>query len=644
MRHAPRPAVCGIWSSPISAAQIAVSGVRLSQPRLAGDCVYWVENRPAENGRCVLVRGRPRESSGDLTPAPFSVRSRAHEYGGGAFTVTATALYFVNESDQQIYTQTLGAGIPRALSDAPTCRFADLLVDAQRERLIAVCEDHGERERTPRNTLAAVPIRDGHIVTLAQGNDFYSSPALSPDGGLLAWLSWNQPQMPWDGCELWLANLNKNGIPENARRVAGATEESIFQPRFAPDGVLHFISDRNGFWNIYRYADGEIRAVTRDDMDYGFAQWNFGMSSYGFMADGSILAVRFNQGQSELMRIEMDGKVKLLSTRFTQIEHLHAEENRFVLLAGDPAHPSAVIFGDNEHFIPLTDAGNQIPTDYSSTPEFLSFATSDGETAYTWYYPPRNADFYIPSSEKPPLLVKCHGGPTAMNGNGLDPRIQFWTSRGFGVADVNYRGSSGFGRAYRRGLHGQWGIRDVQDCIHAARHLAAAGRADERRLIISGSSAGGFTALCALAFHNFFRAGTIYYGISELATAMTDTHKFESHYGDSLLGPWPAARELYRARSPLYAAAGINCPVIFFQGLKDRVVPPDQTENMVNALRAKRQPVAYLSFAGEGHGFRRGDTLQRALEAELAFYGRVFDFAPADSLPPLAIENLPESE
>ncbi|MGH8403623.1 MAG: TolB family protein, partial [Gammaproteobacteria bacterium] len=367
------------------------------------------------------------EHNRDLTPAPFSVRSRVHEYGGGAFAFRETTLYFVNDADQQIYTQSSDGGTPRILSDAPTCRFADLLVDAQRERLIAVCEDHSKDRRMPRNTLMAVALRDGRLSMLAQGNDFYSSPTLSPDGHQLAWLSWKQPQMPWDGCELWLAELDGNGVPKHARCITGGAEESIFQPQFAPDDVLHFISDRSGFWNIYKYANGKIRAVTDDVMDYGFAQWNLGMSSYGFRADGAILATRFNRGESELVQIEIGGQLILLPARFTQIEHLHVAGREFALLAADPIHLPAVILADDERFTPLSKAENHIPAEYLSIPEFISFPTTDSEAAHAWYYPPCNTDFSVPAGEKPLLLVKCHGGPTAMNGNALDPRIQFWT-------------------------------------------------------------------------------------------------------------------------------------------------------------------------------------------------------------------------
>ncbi|MDE1886831.1 MAG: S9 family peptidase [Gammaproteobacteria bacterium] len=629
MTRPPQIAACGSWRSPLSAAQIATGSVRLAQPRIVGELVYWLESRPAENGRSVLVSAQPGELPRDLTPAPFSVRSRVHEYGGGAFAVTMDTAYFVNDADQQVYGQRLEGASPQALTAAPGCRFADLQVDPLRRRLIAVCEDHRQDTRVPKNSLQSIKLADGRLAVLAQDYGFYSSPALRPDGQQLAWLCWNAPLMPWEGCELWLAGLDADGLPFEARRVAGGNDESIFQPQFAPDGALHFISDRNGFWNIYRYAETKFRAVTRDAMDYGFTQWNFGMSSYGFLDDGSLYATRFNQGRSELAHIGVDGAVQTVERALSQIEHVHAQGNQLALLAADSSHLPAVIWHDSQRELRLAQNAQQIPASGLSTGEFLSFPTGNGETAYGWYYPPHNPEFRALPGEKPPLLVKCHGGPTAMSGSGLDLRVQFWTSRGFAVADVNYRGSSGFGRAYRASLRGQWGIKDAEDCIAAARALVERGLADPQRLAISGSSAGGFTALCALAFHDCFHAGAVYYGISELESAMRDTHKFEAHYGDDLLGPWPAARETYRVRSPLYAAGRIRCPVIFFQGLKDKVVPPDQTQRMVQALRANQVPVECLEFPEEGHGFRRRETLQRTLEAELAFYGRVFGFTPA---------------
>lgn len=451
-----------------------------------------------------------------------------------------------------------------------------------------VCEDHGKSDVKPLNTLVGISLSDGRVTTLAQHYDFYSSPTLSPEHRLLAWLCWNAPQMPWDGCELWLADLDQAGLPRNPRRIAGGTQESVFQPRFAPDGGLHFISDRDGFWNIYAFAQGKIEPITRDLTDYAFAQWNFGMSSYGFASDGTIVATRLREGCSELVRVTPHGKTERLAGGFTQIEHLHTHDERFALLASAPNQGPAIVLGGQSGFTVLSQTEKVLSSAWVSRPEPVRFSTTEGETAHAWYYPPLNADFSAPPDEKPPLLVKCHGGPTAMNGNGLDWRTQYWTSRGFAVADVNYRGSSGFGRAYRRSLYGQWGIKDAADCVHVTRHLVRAGRVDSQRTAITGNSAGGFTALCALASCDHFKAGSIYYGITDLSGTKTSIHKFEAHYGSALLGRWPAARDLYRRRSPLYAAARIHSPVIFFQGLRDRVVLPAQTERLVNSLRAKK--------------------------------------------------------
>lgn len=624
-----RTAVYGSWPSPLSATRISTAGVRFSQPRVAGAWVYWLESRPAELGRGVLVRAQQDAAPRDVTPSPFNVRSRVHEYGGGAFTITGDAVYFVNYDDQQIYRQVIDSGKPpEALTQAPGCRFADLVADERRARLICVREDHGRTGQLPVNTLASVSMQDGTITTLSQGHDFYSSPALSPDAQHLAWLCWNAPQMPWDGCELWLAELDGNGTPRQAQRIAGDAQESIFQPQFALDGVLHFVSDRSGYWNIYRHAAEADTPITQDAMDYGFAQWNFGMSSYGFLADDSLLAVRTHDGASELVIVRTPGHAEILDTGMSQIEHLHVAGKLCTILAANPVQAASVLFGTPQNLKPVAAPNADIHGRYISKPQFIRFPTTQGESTCAWYYPPCNPDYTGRSGELPPLLVKCHGGPTAMSGNGLDPRIQFWTSRGFAVADVNYRGSSGFGRAYRQSLRGAWGIKDAEDCVAAARQLVKQGLADLQRLAISGSSAGGFTVLCALAFHDCFKAGAVYYGLSELETAMRDTHKFESHYGDSLLGPWPEARAVYREHSPLHAADRIRCPVIFFQGLKDKVVPPDQTERMVQALHTNGVLVEYLSFPDEGHGFRRRDTLQQTLAAELRFYGRVFGFTP----------------
>ncbi|HEV7165579.1 MAG TPA: prolyl oligopeptidase family serine peptidase [Gammaproteobacteria bacterium] len=630
-----RAAPCGSWPSPLSVAAAAGAQLRYSQPQVAGGDYYWIESRPQEDGRAVLVRSDGERDIRDLTPAPLSVRSRVHEYGGGAYAVAEGQVYFCNDADQCIYI--LRDGTPARLTPPGMRRYGDLLPDLPRRRLICVCEDHAG---APDNFLATISLDDGGLVKLAAGRDFYSSPALSPDGRELAWLAWDQPQMPWDGTELWIAAIGADGRLQEPRRLAGSADESVFQPRYSPDGVLHYVSDRSGYWNIYRCEGNTTRPLARDAADYGYAQWNLGMSSYGFLSAQEIAAVRIAGGRAKAVYMDTTtGACSFLMTGCSHIEHLDADQGRYTLVGGGPETAITVLQGEGQTVRPLREPGFRLDAGYLSRAEALDFPTTGGERAKAWYYPPMNAEHSVPVGELPPLIVRCHGGPTSMNGDALDPRIQFWTSRGFAVADVNYRGSTGYGRAYRRSLAGQWGVKDVEDCIQTLAHLSARALADPKRAAISGSSAGGYTALAALAFHDVFRAGAVYYGIGELVSAMTDTHKFEARYGDSLLGPWPAAKALYNARSPLYAADRIKAPVIFFQGLKDKVVLPEQTFGMLAALHARKIPAYCLTFPEEGHGFRRADSLERALSAELAFYARVFGFTPVDTLPPLPMER-----
>ena len=561
-----------------------------------------------------------------------------HEYGGGAYAVDGGRVFFVNDTDQCVYV--LEGALPRRLTAPSATRYGDLLADAVHGRLICVCEDHGGAP--PRNYLAAISLADGTVAPLAEGRDFFSSPALSQDGKRFAWLSWNLPHMPWDSCELWQAELDATGWPRSPRLIAGGADESVFQPRFAPDGALHFVSDKSGYWNLYRHADDASHALAPDAADYGYAQWNLGISSYGFLSGDAIAAVRVHRGAVEVVRIDAAGGARTaLTGPYTHIEHLDASEGRLVLAGSAPDRLLEIAEHGAKGWRTLRQLeGMGSDAGLISIAQSIAYTTSDGEEAHGWYYPPQHPELKVPDGEQPPLLVKCHGGPTSMEGNGLEPRLQFWTSRGYAVLVVNFRGSTGYGRAYRQSLKGHWGVKDVWDCVNGARHLIARGLADPNRCLISGASAGGFTTLSALIHHPIFRTGTVYYGLSELETAMRGTHKFEAGYGDWLLGPWPGAREVYRERSPLYAAERIRAPLLFFQGLKDAVVPPEQTAKMVEVLRKSGVAVASLSFPEEGHGFRRAETLQRCLEAELAFHARILSFTPADGLPSLDIENL----
>lgn len=624
-----RPAPGGSWASPLGIAAATAAQRRYLQPRLHRGAAYWLETRPEEGGRSVLVKSAAGHRE-DLTPRPYSVRSRVHEYGGGAYLPADGALYFCNDADQCLYA--LERGEMRRLTAPSMRRYADLALDARRQRLLCVCEEHGT-DKSVKNFLAAVSLMDGAVTPLVTDRDFVSSPTLSPDGRRLAWLAWDDPQMPWDGCELWLAELHTDGL-RNPRRLVGGPEESLFQPRWSPGGVLHFVSDRSGYWNLYKWTGERAKALCPDAADYGYAQWVFGMSSYGFLSEEAIAAVRVERGRSSLVRIE-DGKPVSMEAPCSHVEHLDAADGRLVFLGGTADRSMGILEGDGRGFMLLSEPGLAVETVYLSRAEAVSFSTSGGKTAHAWYYPPVNPDYALLAGEAPPLILRCHGGPTAMNGDALEARIQFWTSRGFAVADLNYRGSTGYGRAYRRSLAGHWGVKDVEDCVHLLAHLAARGLADPRRAAVSGSSAGGYTALATLTFRDAFRGGSIQYGLSDLETAMRDTHKFEARYGDTLLGPWPAAREIYRQRSPLHAAERIRVPVLFFQGLKDTVVPPDQTASLVEVLKAQRVPVACLSFPEEGHGFRRAETLRAVLTAELAFYAYLFGFTPADAVPKL---------
>ncbi|HET7587967.1 MAG TPA: prolyl oligopeptidase family serine peptidase [Gammaproteobacteria bacterium] len=637
----PKTSPYGSWRSPISADLICAQGDRLAEPRFADGALYWIESRPAEAGRSVLVRREPDGAIRDLTPAPYSVRSRVHEYGGGAAAIGDGVIYFVNNADQRIYSHIAGAP-PAPLTPDNGCRYADLEYDRARHRLLAVAEDHDEASRTPVNRLVEIDCDGGAVRTLASGADFYSTPRVNPDGRQLAWLSWNHPDMPWDATALWLAELDDDGNPAAPRLIAGGEDESIFQPAFSPRGVLHFVSDRTGWWNLYRVDDdAAVEPLAAKSAEFGQPQWQFNMRTYGFSDAETVIACYTQDGVWHVGEIDATGRFRVLRLPYTTIEHLDAADGRAVLLAASPRAAASIVLLDCDTGIatPARDADAVDLDDYISIAQPLSFATSDGATSHALYYPPHNPDYVAARDERPPLLVKCHGGPTAAADSSLDLKIQYWTSRGFAVLDVNYRGSTGYGRPYRRQLHGQWGIVDVTDCLDGARHLVDTGRADPARLAIRGSSAGGYTVLAALTFHDVFTAGASYYGISDLETAMTDTHKFESRYGDRLLGPWPAARDTYHRRSPARHAARVNCPVIFFQGLKDRVVPPNQMDRMATSLGARGVPVAALTFADEAHGFRSAAAIRATLEAELYFYGRVFGFEPADALPEVEIRN-----
>lgn len=641
----PITAPYGSWKSPITADLIVKESVGLSQVTVAGDDIYWIEGRPSEGGRQVIVR----QSGGgraDVNPPGFNARTRVHEYGGGDYVAYKGVVYFSNYTDQQLYRQR-GDSPPELLtSDCADdrLRFADAVVDARRGRIICVCEDHRAEGREAENYLAAVSLGDGKTTRLVSGNDFYSSPRVSPDGSRLAWLIWNHPNMPWDGCELWTGDFAADGSIVDAKLVAGGLRESIFQPEWSPDNVLHFVSDHTGWWNIYRATDGGATNLCEIKSEFGVPEWVFGLSTYAFESVNRIVCAFADNGIWHLGTIDISSKqLRRIETPFTEISFVRALPGRAVFRAGSPTQPFSVYEMNLETGeTKVLRQANQIEIDagYISPPAPIEFPTENGLTAHGFYYPPKNRDYAGPATERPPLLVKSHGGPTSATIGVLMLSIQFWTSRGIAVLDVNYGGSTGYGRAYRERLNGNWGIVDVEDCINGARFLAQRGDTDANRSMIDGGSAGGYTTLCALTFRDFFKAGASYFGVSDLEALDEDTHKFESRYSTTLIGPYPERKDLYVGRSPIHFTDQLSCPIIFFQGLEDKVVPPNQAEMMVKALREKGLPVAYVAFEGEQHGFRRAENIKRSLEGELYFYSRVFGFEVADEIEPVEIENL----
>ncbi len=621
----------GSWRSPIGSDLVAAESVRLSDILLDGDDIYWNESRPDEGGRCVLVRCGADGRQQDVNPAPLSARTRVHEYGGGAATVADGTIFYSNFADQRLYCHALGAA-PTPLTPEPatpdrSLRYADGLIDRRRRRWIGVREDHSGGGELPVNTIVAIDLGTGGAGrVLAGGGDFYAAPKLSPDGRRLAWLCWHLPHMPWVGTELFLAEIAADGTLIEPRLVAGGDNESIFQPEWSPDGVLHFVSDRTGWWNLYR-LDDTVRPLCPKPAEFGLPQWNFGFSTYAFVDAGRLVCAYAEAGRQYLAQLDLLSlTLTPIDVPFTEFSYVRAHGTQVVFRGGSPTEAAAIVrldlAGGGARVVRRSAAAAAEPEfrRYFSVPRHIEFPTTDGSSAHALHYAPFNPDFAADHVERPPLVVKCHGGPTAAASSTLDLRTQFWTSRGIAVLDVDYRGSTGYGRTYRDGLHLRWGVVDVDDCIDGARFLIAQGLADADRVVITGGSAGGYTTLCALAFRDFFKAGASHYGVSDTAALARDTHKFESRYLDWLIGPYPQQQQLYRDRSPVWHAADVKAPVVFFQGEQDKVVPPDQTELMVQALRRNRIPVGYLLFAGEQHGFRRGANIKRALDAELYFF------------------------
>lgn len=643
----------GTWESPIQASLVAHAGMgSISLPReilIDGNDIYWVTGRPQEGGRYVILRLADDKSSECITPPDFNVRTRVHEYGGGSYFVSEGIIYFCNYSDQRLYRQQAG-NPPQPITPVPGIpvglRYAAMRLSNDKRSLVCVRERH-ESDGRVENELVILPV-DGSAepVILASGHDFYGSPRFSPDGKRLAFLTWDHPNMPWDGTELWVGDF-RDGKLENVNKIAGGMNESIFQPEWNQEGILHFISDRSGWWNLYRFAGMEIVPLHKSEVEFGVPQWLLECTTYTLLPDGRIVCFVFDSGKSLIGILSpQDGKFKEFSTPFSafNLPSIQADAlGRVWFLAGTfRTEPGLAMLNPatGECRAIHTSKEHGIDPGFISIPEHVAFPSAGGRVSYTYFYPPANASFEAPADEKPPLLVLSHGGPTSAARSHFQPEIQFWTSRGFAVADVNYGGSTGYGRAYRDLLKGEWGIVDVEDCVNAALFLANEGKVDSNRLLIRGGSAGGYVTLCALTYHEVFAAGASYYGVADAAILAQHTHKFEERYLDSLIGPFPEMEDLYRERSPIYHTDRLSSPVILFQGLEDEIVHPEQSEIIAKALRKKGLPYAFLTFEGEQHGFRNAETIQKCLDAELYFYSRILGFELPTGFSSIEIVNL----
>ncbi len=613
----------GEWVSPIGAADTISTAVNFSEVTYHDGEVYWIEGRPSDKGRQVIVTRSPDGTISDLTPATVNARTRVHEYGGGSMLVTSGGVYYPDFADQRLYRLARGLEpspiTPAATPPLSETRFADgrQMPDG---RIVYVRESH-DAEGDPSNEVVIIDPSDGEQFVVASGADFYSDPRPSSDGSKIAWVEWDHPNMPWDETRLRVASLDGSTMS-----VAGGAEQSVNQPVWTPDGDLLYLSDETGWWNLYQWDGNESRPVLTMEADFGLPQWVFGRPTYVVLDDGRIISIFFENGIQRLGLIT-SGSLEPIDLGFTSHTYLTTDGTRRVWFVGHRADGSVSLAEHDLQTGRTTEVkGNKVRFDpgYLSVPRPITFPTTEG-VAHAIFYPPTNRDFEAPAGTLPPVMVRVHGGPTSAVFPYLDPRYAYWTSRGVGIVDVNYRGSTGFGRGYRNKLRGMWGIADVEDAVAAARYLVDTGEADPDRLLISGGSAGGFTVLAALSSADAFAAGASYYGVADLNLLNEHTHKFESRYLDRLISSDP---EVLTERSPITHVDRIKVPVILFQGLKDRVVPPEQSELIAAALERNGIVHEYITYENEDHGFRDAANIVHALQSELAFYGRVLGFDP----------------
>ena len=629
-------AAYGAWDSFVTADKVAKSGKRLSEIKNDNASIYWLEQRPEELGRSVLMRCSNGEIE-DVLPETCNVRTRVHEYGGGAYTVKDQVVYFCDDRDQRIYRCQSGEKIipltPEPKS-AKGLRYGDLVITPDSKHIICVREIYADHYQQVVNELVAISTNGTlEITVLATGSDFYAFPRVSMDGHRIAWVSWDHPNMPWDETQLWVADVRDETILVNKQCVVNEKGESVYQPEWAENGSLYFVSDRSGWWNLYcMVATGAIQQVLVKEVEYGYPIWVLGTNTYVILANGDIAAITTNQARQNLEIISScGGEVTsyLLEFPYPVIApYLASIESTLYVVGASPVEGStlfSISVADSKYSVVQRSSNAVMDLTWVSIPEDITFPTSDNQIAHAFYYAPKNPNYQGLAEEKPPLLVISHGGPTASTNMERNLKIQFWTSRGFAVVDVNYRGSTGYGRAYREALKGRWGEVDVADCVNAANYLVKKGAVNPCRLLIKGGSAGGLTTLCALTFYDIFAGGASYYGVADLHALLNDTHKFEARYLDTMVGKYPEAKSVYDERSPLLHVDKLTSPVIFFQGLEDKVVPPSQAEAMLARMREKDVHCAYITFANEQHGFRDAANVVTALESELAFYQQLFE-------------------
>jgi dipeptidyl aminopeptidase/acylaminoacyl peptidase len=654
----PTIAPYGSWQSPVSSDLIVAQTIRLSSIKVLGDNLFWLEGRPAEGGRALVVQHNNKGEALDLTPPDFNVRTRVHEYGGDAYIADENSIYFCNFMDQKLYRQDFRTAdaspvaSPVAITTDNNARYANMVLDRGHNRIICVMEDHSQPTGEAVNSIAAIDLDDGTVTVLTSGYDFYSSPQLKPDGTQLAWFCWNHPNMPWDESEVWLADMDEEGSLSSEIKITGGDNESTGHPAWSPDGVLYFLSDRTGWWNIHRWINDQLEIVCQQDMEFGSPHWSFGEPDFAFRSASELICICSDRGECKLVKLALEPHqeqghdstgLEQIAIPYSSMSCLQVRDDYAWFLGASPTTAASIVklnLQSGETTVIKQSNDFQLAAGYVSVPETIEFSTGNDLTSHAFYYAPRNMDFLAPDEDRPPLMVIIHGGPTGATSSSFSLAIQYWTSRGIAVMDINYGGSTGYGRAYRNRLYDSWGIVDVEDCVNGANYLVARGDVDSNRLIIRGGSAGGYTTLAALTFKDTFKAGASYYGVSDLEALARDTHKFESRYLDRLVGPYPEGLDIYKARSPVHHVEQLSCPVIFFQGLEDKVVPPNQAEMMVDALDEKQVPVAYVPFEGEQHGFRKADNIKRALDAELYFYSRIFNFKLADAVEPVEIRNL----